>query len=512
MKNKHFVKFKIYIFFSFFISISICFEPQYFYCNNRIYCDSELTYSQINSICDLINEEDRFVILLTNNITYLNEEQYSKTSENFFENQCKYNSIKCEYNFAISIYITGGKVLISAGKTAIKKVDENQRMNIINSMIDLLQRGKYYQAISLAITLLQNSFPLDPNNQNIKNSNNITTTNVTSQNVTSNQTIVTPPTTTTTVNINYYSIFFIILLICFVVLLILYILKKREEGNRIESCLQIHNHLYGLELLIKEIRKSSPPIISIHKCVICMKDIIYKDHDHSFQTNENDNFNSPDNNFTNNSFDISPNNSLVTNQNNSKDYIDNLNIRFACQHIYHITCLNSCKINFCLMCANNDTSMDITNNARVQIENKHNKQVIHEGHIKNFIQNFNYIYKKGELSDYAQKYPLEFETFNTTLLLGLSRAWGIAFMIPRNFHEQMRINNQNYYGNSNNNNYNNYEEEEQELINGFYKHNNINNENQSDGVTAHFGNSTNQESNVGTFGINENNKFMDGEF
>ncbi len=512
MRNKSFDKFIIFIFFSFFLSISTCLDPQYLYCNNRIYCDSGLTYSEINDICNLINQDDRFVILLTNNITFVDDNDYTTFSENFFRNHCKYNSIKCAYNFAISIYVTGGKVLISTGSISRKKVDENQRMNIINSMIDLLQRGKYYQAISLGITLLQNSFPLDPNNQNIKNSNNITTTNVTSQNVTSNQTIVTPPTTTTTVNINYYSIFFIILLICFVVLLILYILKKREEGNRIESCLQIHNHLCGLELLIKEIRKSSPPIISIHKCVICMKDIIYKDHDHSFQTNENDNFNSPDNNFTNNSFDISPNNSLVTNQNNSKDYIDNLNIRFACQHIYHITCLNSCKINFCLMCANNDTSMDITDNARVQIENKHNKQVIHEGHIKNFIQNFNYIYKKGELSDYAQKYPLEFETFNTTLLLGLSRAWGIAFMIPRNFHEQMRINNQNYYGNSNNNNYNNYEEEEQELINGFYKHNNINNENQSDGVTAHFGNSTNQESNVGTFGINENNKFMDGEF
>ena len=515
MRNKSFDKFKIFIFFSFFISISTCLDPQYLYCNNRIYCDSGLTYSEINDICNLINQDDRFVILLTNNITFVDDNDYTTFSENFFKNHCKYNSIKCAYNFAISIYVTGGKVLISTGSISRKKVDENQRMNIINSMIDLLQRGQYYQAISLAITLLKNMFPLIPNDNSVMNPNyNNTNTNETG----ANNTIPTPTPIPNPIpqnipknvplSFDFYTIFYCI--ICpgiLIVFIILYILKKREEGYRIESCLQIHNHLSGLENLLKEIRKSSPPIVSISKCVICMKDIQFKDQEifNSFQNNE-ESFNQD------NSYDNFHNNSNLTGQNNSKDFTDNLNIRFACQHIYHITCLNSCKINFCLMCTSNDTSIDMNNNARLQIENKHNKQVIHEGHIKNFIQNFNYIYKKGELSDYAQKYPTEFDTYNTTLLLGLTHAWGISMMMPLNYNRQkMHINNNNYYGNSyNNNNYNNFEEEEQEFINGSYKQ--LNYENQSDGVTAHFGNSTNHDTNIGTFGIGENNKLIEGDF
>ncbi len=38
-------------------------------------------------------------------------------------------------------------------------------------MIDLLQRGQYYQAISLAIALLKKLFPLNPNNNSVMNLN-----------------------------------------------------------------------------------------------------------------------------------------------------------------------------------------------------------------------------------------------------------------------------------------------------------------------------------------------------
>ena len=58
MRNKSFDKFKIFIFFSFFISISTCLDPQYLHCNNRMYCESGLTHSEINDIYNLINQDD----------------------------------------------------------------------------------------------------------------------------------------------------------------------------------------------------------------------------------------------------------------------------------------------------------------------------------------------------------------------------------------------------------------------------------------------------------------------
>ncbi len=54
------------------------------------------------------------------------------------------------------------------------------------------------------------------------------------------------------------------------------------------------------------------------------------------------------------------------------------------------------------MCINLNLSNEINNNGRMTISNKHNTQVIDEGHIKTFIRNWNLIYKPNELNNYAQ--------------------------------------------------------------------------------------------------------------
>ena len=167
--------YKLFLIFLFNIQIyfSLCYDTQYFFCNNRIYSDfSGLSYEQINNLCSLIIKDDRFVVLLTDKITYQDDYSYTIFSENFFNTQCIYNSINCIYSFAISIYVKGGRVLISAGTNAKKYVSQNQRMNIINSVIDYLKRGDYYIAISTTINLIRNIYPYSNNNNNNNYQNN----------------------------------------------------------------------------------------------------------------------------------------------------------------------------------------------------------------------------------------------------------------------------------------------------------------------------------------------------
>ena len=206
------------------------------------------------------------------------------------------------------------------------------------------------------------------------------------------------------------------------------------------------------------------------------------------------------------------------NQNNNQyESTDQLNTRFACQHVYHTSCLTSHGINMCLMCINQNSSNEINNNGRIIIPNKHNTQVIDEGHIKTFIQNLNLIYKPNELNNYAQQYPTEFDTFNTTLLLGLTTCWGISMMSTMPTYQ---VNNYNYYGDGNinngnygNNNFNNPIDNNNDTVTGLYQPPNF--EDHSGTATARFGNSIylqgDNNNNNGNFG-DDNNDENGGDF
>ena len=484
-------KYLLIFLFNIFLPISICYESQYFFCNNRIYSDfSGLTYDEINNLCILITRDDRFVILLTNKITYPDDYSYTIFSENFLKTQCTYNSINCIYDFAITIYVKGGRVLISSGSTAKNYVSQNDRMSIINSIIDYLKRGEYYSAILNSINLIRNIYPYSNMNNNYNNGGN---NNNYHRDESSN-------------GISFLTIFLIIICIGFVICLCYYFFQKKEEEEQIIddndiSSTEIHNHLSQLENLIKEIRKSSPPMISISKCIICMKEITYNDNNINQTPQYIEMGNLNDNN---SSYQINNN---INYQNESNDP---LNTRFSCQHVYHTSCLTSHGVNYCLMCINNNSTNEINNNGRIIILNKHNKQVIDEGHIKTFIQNLNLIYNNNELNNYAQHYPTEFDTFNTTLLLGLTTCWGISMMAPMPTYQ---VNNYNYYGdnynsNNNNNNYNhdgnfgNYNtNDNSDTVTGLYQPPNF--EDHSGTATARFGNSIylqGDNNNNGNFG------------
>ena len=365
-------------------------------------------------------------------------------------------------------------------------------MNIINSVIDYLKRGDYYIAISTTINLIRNIYPYSNNNNNNNYQNNHSSNSG---------------------GIGFFGILLIIICIIIIIYLCYYFSQKQEDdqqeqliNNNINdsTCYEIHDHLSQLENLIKEIRQSSPPMISINKCIICMKEITYIS-------------NIPNSNYNNQypqyiemgNFPTSESENPQNQNNNQYESTDQLNTRFACQHVYHTSCLTSHGINMCLMCINQNSSNEINNNGRIIIPNKHNTQVIDEGHIKTFIQNLNLIYKPNELNNYAQQYPTEFDTFNTTLLLGLTTCWGISMMSPMPTYQ---VNNYNYYGDGNinngnygNNNFNNPIDNNNDTVTGLYQPPNY--EEHSGTTTARFGNSIYQQNdnvNYGNFGGDDN--------
>ena len=129
------------------------YDSRNFYCNGRIYSDNNgLSINEINSICSKITADDRYVILFTNQDRFIDEKSYTYASEDFFSTHCYSNSINCKYDFAICIFLWGGKVIITSGSIAKNVVTQENRMNIINNMVIYLKNREYYTAIQSAIT------------------------------------------------------------------------------------------------------------------------------------------------------------------------------------------------------------------------------------------------------------------------------------------------------------------------------------------------------------------------
>lgn len=183
---------------------------------------------------------------------------------------------------------------------------------------------------------------------------------------------------------------------------------------------KIHCHLCLLEELIKKIRKSIHPLIAIDICLICNKKIILPKN----MQNEINNRKLKPGSFIEMGT-IQYENSSDFYSNNSFENEDNINTRFACNHVYHTDCLKANNIAYCMICSD-DSNYQQRQNSLTIVPNKLTNQVVTEGDIKKFIQKLKLIYPKDALKQYIQRYPLEYDTFNRTLILGLGSAWGIA--------------------------------------------------------------------------------------
>ena len=130
---------------------------QYDYCNGRIYIDNNaLSLKEISSLCEAILKDDRYVILITTVTQFVNSASFSERSEKFYNEHCNITKIKCEDNMAICIFLSSkegekGTIRIISGANIKKKIDNNERQDIINRMVPLLRQNLYYDAIINAI-------------------------------------------------------------------------------------------------------------------------------------------------------------------------------------------------------------------------------------------------------------------------------------------------------------------------------------------------------------------------
>ena len=470
------IKFLLFLFFIYTKQSGLMvYDSKFFYCNGRIYSDNNgLSQSEITSICSKITSDDRYVILFTNRDNFIDENSYTYNSEDFFTSHCFSNTIDCNYDFAISIYLRGGKVIITSGSISKNIVSQGDRMKVINNMIIYLKSGEYFTAINNALSEISNIFYKKGGKKIVTPTGRVTKGGGSST----------------------FVVLFFLIICCCCCGCCYYMYQKQQKSNEeltytqiienqkvgnysnntYDEALKIHNHLNALERIIDEIKRSNPQIKETTQCLICMQPII-----------------------------------------NTIGTIQTGNTRFACQHVYHTACLSKYNLNICLMCKG------VSDNASQIINNYHDSQVISEEQVKNFIKNINNIYPPKELRIYSQRYPQEYNSFNDGLMLGvLASSWCMPppVMIINNNPYGYGIGYNEYGYNNNYNNYNappNYYDgnpNPDSAIGGFQSNNNniemteINNNNMNTGGNFGGYGNNNTGSNFGGFG-NDNNDMGD---
>lgn len=374
-------------FLSFFLLLYVSLE--YEYCNKRIFVDNNaLSISEIDKICNTLMKDDRYIILITTMIGIYNGNYFTQQAESFFLSHCNITKKRCDNNMAICIYLTSiegdkGAIRIISGGNVKNAVSDKERQNIINTMIPLLKSKQYYIAIDGAIKELSTYFGSG--------------------------------------FMKFLKVLFFIIIIGGIGFAIYYFYFKQKANLSHEVAVieshevskeklindindsyfpsedsinnnsnVIHNHISYLINLISTIKASSPPILSIEKCLLCLRGITTG----SKQTQQIE-------------MNMIPNNPVNLNTNNyplePQSIGDNVNTRFGCMHVYHSECLRKFNLGNCLMCPNK--SNDI-------VVNNYNSQVIDEQQIKNIIVNFTKLYTLKDLNDYVANYNTEFYSLN----------------------------------------------------------------------------------------------------
>lgn len=343
------------------------YDTRYFFCNNRIYMDNNLIrLEDINLLCNAMTRDDRFVILFTQSMSYRDEQSYLINSENFYTQYCISTSKGCDNGFAVSIYLKGGKVIITSGRKSKTIVTVNQRTNVINSMIPYLSNGEYYQGLYLGINSLSKYYAANGGGRYDSG------------------------TKSSSVGGAVKFLFFLVIICACVFCCYYYYHSQKEEEDKLvyentevipnnnfsnasnANADKIHMHLSFLEEIINQIRLNDPQMKTTDCCLICMQHIL-----------------------------------------NTPGILESTTTRFGCQHLYHNTCLTRHNLNFCLMC---EEQGDLCRSTQ---PNNYNTQVLYENNVKNFIKNLFRLYQKQDIIVYTKVYKEEYNNFNDGLMLGL---------------------------------------------------------------------------------------------
>lgn len=400
-------------------------NSKYYFCNGRIFDpDIKLRTTDLNSICEKITRDDRFLVTVQSNINTYNMESdsyYTRDTEEFFLSRCSQsNTFMCDYGFMISIYTQARKVRITAGRVSKNIVTVDKRDNVIYAIKPLLSNERYGEAIVKAIDIMQSYNSYSPQS-------------TTKQATTVRVEEPVRRSTSSSGGISFFGILLFVICPCFCLCALIYycVMKQPDNQEVIYSNEDVHNHLSELELMLREVRRNNPSIISTDTCLICMQKI-YSSHTFNNRPFEMENINQSTH--------------FHTTQNDMQNTLippqDPNLVRYGCGHLYHRNCLSRHNLSMCLMCMNSHYE-----SANQTVINTNCFHILDENNIKSFMQHIHLIYGKERLQEYARVYPNEFDSYNTALGLGLIGVWGITTIATTAIIADSMYSHHNYYDN-----------------------------------------------------------------
>ena len=400
------------------------FNDNYLFCDNQIYSYNILKQSDINKLCQELNKNKIFSIFLTkienyNNFNY-DENYFSENCNIFFKtyNKNQNNGIGlCIYILNEESNTANGKIRLITGKDLHDYLTDYIKKNILNNLSVGLRDKKYFDTLIRMIDYI-NMIVYDEKEHNNNNHNNHEINDNNNENH----------------GFLFKFFFYFLLPLGIIAGVYYYYIKNMNKNNNNNNnnnqndfpllnnypnyneinnnnliakniddsniIYKIRNHIFELENLIYQIRKSNPPILSIDKCLLCFSPIIINNSQNIEMTNFNN---------------------IITNNNNfnNNNNIEPINIRFQCQHIYHTKCLKLHNLNICFMCIGPDNAY------KNVIPNNYNTQIIDERQIKNLIINFNAIYNVELLKEYIKTFPEEFNKLNIEFNYEIKNYWNV---------------------------------------------------------------------------------------
>jgi hypothetical protein len=380
-------------------------NTKFYFCGKKIYDpDYLLSSSNISAICSRIGDDNRILIGIQRNIplphTNLSTEDldnfYTRDTEELFLKQCgMIGPYTCDFGYLFTIYTDARKARLTAGRLSKNNLSNSYRTSIMNSVRTNMSYGQFPDAILKVVdqfrSILGGSYvnnyeqprvvtPAPQPNTSHSSSQTYTYSNKSSGG--SGWTIL---------------IFVLVFAVC---VACCYMAYKRYESEMVNvqttvnyNSGHVYHHLHKLEHLLKEVRNSTPPLVSINKCLLCMDKMQGCQNQGTY--------------YEMNNFSTSRNNDMNTNLLQQQTNLT----RFQCGHLYHTACLDAFGLGCCLMC-------EPDFNARVKTANLSNEHIVDEIQIRRFISNFNRIYGKEVVEEYVRAYPDDYST--TMAVVGLS--------------------------------------------------------------------------------------------
>lgn len=314
-----------------------------FYKCNFLISDNYDLLDMKSPLCDsLLNASETILVRIVDDVSYIGQDfegLYDSDSDKYFSSKCANTGKRsCRTTSLISIYFKPRKIRIVMGTEVANVINHYSRLSIINEMGTYLSKNDYTGAVIYAVNKIKSKLPSVHQEEHFSEKDH------------------------SSARIFIVVIVLVLLFSC-CCLYMCWKREKQEEINLQNNEYSTHLHFIKLMDLIKfKIKPSTPPIIGVQQCLICM-DFLNPNWEHD----------------------------EINKTTNSNLFL----CRFECGHYYHISCLK--ELNFCYLCDS------LQSQVVVEPYFTYNN-VISEDQVFNLIKNFDKIYKKEVLQSYQKSY------------------------------------------------------------------------------------------------------------